>query len=108
MTNDMVRSYNLESRGTSQGGMSIPGRSMTEILVSSFAKNSKEEVRVSLRDYMGRHVVDLRVYVENGEGAVVPTKKGLTISVEHYRDLRAAIDKLGKVLDEHGMSEQTM
>jgi hypothetical protein len=52
---------------------------MTEILVSSFAKNSKEEVIVSLRDYMGHHVVDLR----------------------------AAIDKLGKALDEHGMLEQT-
>ncbi len=75
----MVRFYNLESRGTSQEGMSIPGRNMTEILVNSFAKNSKEEVIVSLRDYMGHHVVDLR----------------------------AAIDKLGKALEEHGMLEQT-
>jgi hypothetical protein len=78
---------------------------MTDILISSFEKNSREEVRVSLRDYMGHHVIDVRVYVENGEGAVIPTKKGLTISVEHYHDLKEAVAKLGKALEEHGMPQ---
>jgi hypothetical protein len=43
-------------------------------------KNSKEKIRVAVREYKGREFVDVRVYFENDDGQWLPTKKGITIS----------------------------
>ena len=67
-------------------------------LVSKFEKNGLEEVRVSLTQYKGYDLIDLRVYYIPPSGDPVPTRKGLTLSVDLYRELKDAVLKLGEAL----------
>lgn len=67
-------------------------------LVDRFEKNATEEVRVSLAEYKGHELMDLRVYYCPPEGEPVPTKKGITMSIELYPELKEAIPKLGEQL----------
>jgi hypothetical protein len=53
---------------------------MKEIEVYSFSKNAEETVRVTLMEFKGHKLLDLRAYVEDKSGKQVPTRKGLTLS----------------------------
>ena len=68
-------------------------------VVHKFGKNATEEVQVSLTEFKGYDLIDLRVYYCPPDGEPVPTKKGLTMSVGLYPDLRDSILKLGEALE---------
>ena len=68
-------------------------------VISEFAKNSGETVRVSLTEFKGRELIDFRVhYRDDSSGELRPTKKGITIGVDLYDDLRKAVLAMGEVL----------
>ena len=73
---------------------------MAEV-IARFEKNSFEEVRVSLTEFKGKELIDLRVYYQpDGEEEMRPTKKGITISPEKFSELKKAILTLEKALQE--------
>ncbi len=75
---------------------------MSEV-IASFEKNSMEEVRVSLTEFKGKELIDLRVYYQPEDGEEKrPTKKGITISPEKFPELKKAILALEKVLQKQG------
>ena len=74
-------------------------------VIARFEKNATEEVRVSLTEYKGHKLIDLRVYYAPPGREAIPTKKGLTMSIDLYTDLEAAIVKLGEVLKNMGIKE---
>lgn len=61
--------------------------------VFEFDKNSVEKVRVSLTVYKGHELVDIRVYYKNDAGEFLPTRKGLSLSVDLFPELLAGIKK---------------
>lgn len=68
--------------------------------IYSFGKNTMEEVRTQLTEYRGYKLIDIRVWYKPGEGEDPrPTKKGLTLNIELYPELKKAIDKLGEELN---------
>ena len=67
-------------------------------LIAQFEKNATEVVRVSLTEFRGRKLIDLRVYYTDDEGEYRPTRKGIAISVDGYPEFRNAIARLDKVL----------
>ena len=67
-------------------------------LIAQFEKNATEVVRVSLREFRGRKLVDVRVYYTDDEGEYRPTRKGISLSVDGYLDFRNAGARLDKVL----------
>ena len=67
-------------------------------LIAQFEKNATEVVRVSLTEFRGRKLIDLRVYYTDDEGEYRPTRKGISISVDGYPEFRNAIARLDKVL----------
>jgi hypothetical protein len=72
-------------------------------VIASFEKNSMEEVRVSLTEFKGKDLIDLRVYYQPEDGEEKrPTKKGITISPEKFPELKKAILALEKVLQQQG------
>jgi len=72
-------------------------------VIASFEKNSMEEVRVSLTEFKGKDLIDLRVYYQPEDGEEKrPTKKGITISPEKFPELKKAILALEKVLQKQG------
>jgi len=67
--------------------------------VHQFAKNATEEVRVSLTEFKGHKLIDLRIYYEPEDGGDrKPTKKGITIDVSLYPELKRALLRVEKEL----------
>ena len=72
-------------------------------LIAQFEKNATEVVRVSLTEYRGRKLVDVRVYYSDDEGQYYPTKKGVSLSVDVYPDFKRALLELEKILLERDL-----
>ena len=62
-------------------------------VVAIIRKNSLEEVRVSISEFRGHKLVDVRVFADfDGSGGEPrPTKKGVALKVELLPDLIAAL-----------------
>jgi hypothetical protein len=71
--------------------------------VAQFEKNSKEEVRVSIDDFRGTKLINIRVYYRSPNGEWLPGKQGVALKVDRYRDLASAILQLGETLQEQGL-----
>jgi Transcriptional Coactivator p15 (PC4) len=79
---------------------------MSQVL-HQFAKNATEEVRVSLTEYKGHKLIDLRIYYEPEDGEDRrPTKKGITIDVGLYPELKKAMFMIEKELLKQNLVEK--
>lgn len=74
--------------------------------VLTFRKNSMEEVRAGIAEYKGRHYASVRVYVENDFSEWVPTKKGLTLSVDLLPELVQAVRMVEAEAVDQGLLEK--
>ena len=73
-------------------------------LIASFPKNKFEEVRVSIKEFKGYDLLDIRVYTAPKDGEdKIPTGKGLSINVSHYLDLKKAILQAEQVLRDNSL-----
>jgi len=72
-------------------------------LVAQFEKNAKEEVRVSIDDFRGRKIINMRVYYRSDNGQWLPGKQGLALAVDRYRDLADAVLRVGEELQAQGL-----
>jgi hypothetical protein len=68
---------------------------LTEAIVcGEFWRNrGGESVRVQLREYQGRVLVDVRVHRTDTDGILKPTTKGVALSIRKLPKLTAAIGK---------------
>lgn len=67
-------------------------------VITQFEKNATEVVRISLSEYRGRKLVDMRVYYSDDAGEYRPTKKGVALNVEVYPEFKRAMMALEKLL----------
>ena len=70
---------------------------MANRVVHEFAKNSQEQVRVSLTEYHGHRLIELRAYYSSGD-EWLPSKKGLALSIDKLDELEIAVRKLREEL----------
>jgi hypothetical protein len=73
------------------------------IVVAKFEKNSREEVWVSVDDFRGRKIINMRVHYRSETGQWLPGKQGIALSVDRYRDLAEAVLQLGEKLKAEGL-----
>lgn len=57
-------------------------------------KNNAEQIRIEKLNYKGHDVVNMRVWWTSPEGREIPTKKGLTITLDMLPDLLTALHGL--------------
>ena len=97
-------------RSTSRRGPTLP----EPVVVSRFWKNRgrAESVRVTLSDYEGQAIVNVRVYATGGDGIDRPTVKGVALGIRKLPELAKALAKaetqareLGLLDDQDGASE---
>ncbi len=69
-------------------------------IVHEFRKSATERVLAYLSEYHGRPLANIRVWFEDADGNLRPTKKGLSISVDRIPDLEEAVRKLGEAVGE--------
>ena len=70
-----------------------------EALVARIAKNPTEEVRISLTSFRGHDLVDIRVFFQDEQGEWRPTKRGVSLSVDSFAELREAVVKAEEMLN---------
>ena len=79
---------------------------MKDVRVATIAKNRMEELRISLTEYRGHDLVDIRVFAEPYAGRgkeMVATKKGLALSVAKLSTLIAALQTAERRAQEAGL-----
>ena len=57
-------------------------------------KNSREELRVSVDEFRGRQIVNLRVWFRSEDGEMRPGRQGAAVKLELLPSLWAAFDQL--------------
>jgi hypothetical protein len=70
-----------------------------------FSNRRKDVITTTLQSYQGHNLIDLRKFVANRDGVLVPTAKGVSIKVTRLRDLAKAIDLALKKAIELGLVE---
>ena len=73
---------------------------MEPIVISEFQKNKMEDFKLSLTEYQGHNLLDFRIYFKDKQGESKPTKKGVTVNVKFFSELKKAIMDAEKILKE--------
>ncbi len=60
-------------------------------VLHTFKRNAEETLQVSLSTFKGRTYVAIRIFYEDGNGELAPTKKGVTVSPELWDEFRTGI-----------------
>jgi hypothetical protein len=76
---------------------------MDPIVISEFPKNKTEDFRLSLTEYQGHNLIDFRIYFKDTQGESKPTKKGVTVNVKLFPQLKQAIMDAENILKEKEM-----
>ena len=75
-----------------------------EKVVGQFEKNSREEIRVQLREFKGHQLLDIRTFYFTSEGGEPkPSPKGVSMSLRLLPHLTEAILEAERVLKEEGL-----
>ncbi len=76
---------------------------MSEI-ISQLTKNAREVVFLSLSEFKGHRLIDIRVHVPGDEeGDWVPTRKGVSLAVGLYPAFKQALVQLEQALIKQGL-----
>ena len=70
---------------------------MTRTVIAEWKRNSREQIVVSLDEYQGHPVFDIRAWYHSADDSLKPGKTGITLAVKH---LPAMADAIAKALDE--------
>jgi hypothetical protein len=60
-------------------------------VLHEFKRNAEETLRVSLSTVKGRTYVDIRIFYQDANGELAPTKKGVTITPDLWDEFRAGV-----------------
>lgn len=75
---------------------------MDDILVATFKKNAREEVRITLGEFQGHIMCSARVFFPDEGGWMRPGAKGLSLRVHHLPDLAHGLGKALQIAIEQG------
>ncbi|HSU57652.1 MAG TPA: transcriptional coactivator p15/PC4 family protein [Candidatus Dormibacteraeota bacterium] len=83
--------------------MDTPATPSEGVVIATFEKNKKEEVRLSVETFHGRKLINLRVFYKDDDGTMKPGKQGMALGVDRYKDLAGAILQVGEHLKANGL-----
>jgi hypothetical protein len=63
-------------------------------------KNKNEIIRISIDEYKGEKLLNIRVFYKNKEGQWAPTKKGIAIRLEQFPSLKRVLDEIEDILND--------
>ena len=64
-------------------------------LIYSFPRGEKDEIQMAITKYKGRQYIDLRIWFQEPEkGTLIPSKKGISFSVDKLTDLKEGIKRI--------------
>jgi hypothetical protein len=75
------------------------------ILISEWPLSRGEIARVSIRNFKGMWLIDLRKWFEAGDGQLRAGPKGISLSVKHLRRVSTAMNEAIEVARSRGLIE---
>jgi hypothetical protein len=60
-------------------------------VLHEFKRNAEDTLRVSLSVFKGKSYIDIRLFYEDANGELQPTKKGVTITPELWDEFRTGM-----------------
>ncbi|MGP8049616.1 MAG: transcriptional coactivator p15/PC4 family protein [Desulfobaccales bacterium] len=76
---------------------------MSEV-ISKITKNAREVVLLSLSEFKGHRLIDIRVHVPGDqEGEWLPTRKGISLAVTLYPAFKRGLAELEQALLRQGL-----
>jgi hypothetical protein len=72
-------------------------------VVHEFKRNGEETLRVSLSVFKGKTYVDVRLFYEDANGELAPTKKGVTITPELWDEFRTGVAAAEQILQDKNL-----
>ena len=72
-------------------------------VVHEFKRNAEETLRVSLSLFKGKTYIDIRLFYEDANGELAPTKKGVTVTPELWDEFRAGVAAAEKILQDKNL-----
>jgi len=74
---------------------------MKEVIIARWRKNATSEIHLRLKKVYGRRRGDLRIFVVTGKGKGYYTRKGISFDPKIIRQLRAALGRAQKLLNQN-------
>ncbi len=68
--------------------------------IRDLEKNKSEIIRVSIDEYRGEKLVNIRVFYKDKDGNWAPTKKGIAIRLEIFPQLKKILDEVEDVIND--------
>jgi hypothetical protein len=68
--------------------------------IAVFQKNSREQIRVVIKQYRGHEIVDIRVYWTKDRAEWFPSRKGLAITTDKLPMLLGALHRAAEMVGE--------
>jgi hypothetical protein len=72
-------------------------------VLHEFKRNADDTLRISLSNFKGRTYVDIRLFYQDANGELAPTKKGVTVTPELWDEFRAGIAAAEEALQEKNL-----
>ena len=68
------------------------------MLIKKIEKNTKEKITINTGKYKGNPLIDIRVCIENENGELIPTRKGIAINPRLIKEVIEGLKAAGKEL----------
>lgn len=66
--------------------------------IIEFEKNSREVIRLSLSEYKAKKLIDIRIWYLDKDDEYKPSKKGLSLSIDKFDELKNAILRMEQLI----------
>jgi Transcriptional Coactivator p15 (PC4) len=71
-----------------------------DTVIAEVQKSTGENLRLALRNYKSKLVIDIRTYSQDHAGDWLPTRKGIGLTVDRWPELQKALAKLAGAMNE--------
>lgn len=69
--------------------------------IRDIEKNKSEIIRVTIDEYKGEKLINIRVFFKDKDGNWSPTKKGIAIRIEMFPKLKKVLDEVEEIINDN-------
>ncbi|MCX7810863.1 MAG: transcriptional coactivator p15/PC4 family protein [Leptospiraceae bacterium] len=68
--------------------------------IKEITKNKNEIIRISIDEYHGEKLVNIRVFYRDKDGNLLPTKKGIAIRFDLFPEVKKVLDEVEDIIND--------
>jgi len=68
--------------------------------IREITKNKNEIIRISIDEYRGEKLVNIRVFYRDKDDNLLPTKKGIAIRFDLFSEVKKVLDEVEDIIND--------